>query len=192
LAPTRPGRPKVVAAALLGAAAAAFSAGCGTGPGTASKRVGGHAAAPSFSRTAVNPGLGLVSPAAGRGHAVLLSFLDVTAAPAPGQPSRGQLVIVKSMDTQSEKYGLRTIIVDAGRARPSALVNSVYDWSLPRSIALVADGDGSLARAYGVNRAPTTFLIDSHGRIARRFDGLVGSAQLDFAIRRATGRGPVG
>jgi peroxiredoxin len=98
------------------------------------------------------------------------------------------------MNTQNRRYGLRTVIVDAadaaGRSPPSrdALVNFTFDWALGPSIAVVGDADGSLERAYGVTRTPTTFLIDKRGIIRRRWDGFALAAQLDFAIRPLVGR----
>lgn len=127
-----------------------------------------------------------------RGHPVLLTFLDTQAKPsASGDPSRSEVVFVKSMDTQNHKHGLRTVIVDASKATRDALVNYSYDWSLPRSISVVGDADGAFARAYGVAGVPATFLIDRHGVVVRRWDRLALVADLDFAIRRLTGRTPL-
>jgi len=129
--------------------------------------------------------------AADRGHPILVSFLDTQAQPSSaGNPSRSQVVFVKSMNTQNRRHGLRTVIVDGSRASRDSLVNYTYDWSLPPSIAVVGDGDGSLERAYGVEHLPVTFLIDRRGIVVRRWDRLALAAQLDFAIRRLTGRTP--
>lgn len=125
---------------------------------------------------------------AGRGHAVLLSFLDTQAqASTANNPSRAQIPFLKSMNTQNRSYGLRTVIVDTGRAGRSALVNFTYDWTLGRSIAVVADPDGTLARRYAVTTVPTTFLVDRHGVVRRRWDGFAPAAQLDFAVRPLVG-----
>jgi hypothetical protein len=126
---------------------------------------------------------------ADRGHTVLVSFLDTQAqATAANDPSRAQIPFLKSMSTQNRSYGLRTVIVDTGRAGGNALVNFTYDWALDRSIAVAADPGGRLARRYGVTTAPTTFLVDRRGVVRRRWDGFAPAAQLDFALRPLVGR----
>lgn len=98
------------------------------------------------------------------------------------------------MDTQSHAAGLRTVIVDAshalGRRPPSSgdLVNFRYDWSLPSTVRVLGDPQGALEKAYDVARAPTTVLLDRHGAVVRRWTGFAPAAQLDFAVRRVTGR----
>jgi hypothetical protein len=124
-----------------------------------------------------------------KGHPVLVSFLDTQAQPsAAGNPSRSQLVFLKSMDTQSRSAGLRTIVVDVSHASASALVNVRYDWALPRTISVVGDPHGAFAREYRVARIPTTLLLDARGRVVRRWTGFAAAAQLDFAVRKVTGR----
>jgi len=124
-----------------------------------------------------------------RGHAVLLTFLDTQArARAGNDPSRAQIPFLKSMAVQNRAAGLRTIIVDTGRASGDALVNFRYDWALPRSIAVVEDGHGAIARAYRVETVPTTVVIDRRGVVRRRWDGFALAAELDFAVRPLVGR----
>ena len=155
--------------------------------------------APLFTRPLASLKAGTFSLANQRGHPVLLSFLNTQAeATAGDDPSRAEIVFIKSMNTQNRRSGLRTVIVDAadaaGTSPPSrdALVNFTFDWALGPSIAVVGDEDGSLERAYGVTKAPTTFLIDKRGIIRRRWDGFALAAQLDFAIRPLVGRSIVG
>lgn len=142
----------------------------------------GHAA-PAFVRAAVRGGT--FSLQRQRGHTVLLSFLNTSAASGT-DPSRAQVVFLRSMATQHR--GLRVVIVDAaaeatGRpARKSDLVNYTYDWALSRAVPVLPD-DGSLARRYGVHKVPTTFLIGAGGVLERRWNGFVPAARLDFAIR---------
>jgi AhpC/TSA family len=131
-----------------------------------------------------------------RGRIVLVSFLNSRAeATAEGDPSRAQIVFLRSMQTQHERFGLRVIVVDAaelaGAGRPSHgdLVNYTYDWNLDSAIAVLRD-DGTLARRFGVEHAPTTFLIGPGGVVRRRWDGFVPAARLDFAIRVLEGRSP--
>jgi len=151
--------------------------------------------APLFTRPLASLKGGTFSLGSQRGHPVLLSFLNTQAeATAANDPSRAEIVFIKSMSTQNHHYGLRTVIVDAagaaGTSPPSrdALVNFTFDWALDPSIVVVGDEDGSLERAYGVTKTPTTFLIDKRGVIRRRWDGFALAAQLDFAIRPLVGR----
>jgi hypothetical protein len=131
-----------------------------------------------------------------RGHVVLVSFLNSRAeATADGDPSRAQIVFLRSMQTQHARFGLRVIVVDAaelaGADRPSRneLVNYTYDWNLDPAIAVLGD-DGTRARRFAVESAPTTFLIGPDGIVDQRWDGFVPAARLDLSIRRLEGRGP--
>ena len=131
-----------------------------------------------------------------RGHVVLVSFLNSRAEATPeGDPSRAQIVFLRSMQRQHARFGLRVIVVDAaelaGAGRPSRndLVNYTYDWNLDPAIAVLGD-DGTLARRFTVAKAPTTFLVGSDGTVRERWDGFVPAARLDLAIRRTEGRSP--
>jgi hypothetical protein len=130
---------------------------------------------------------GTVSLGQLRGHEVLLSFLN-TAAPPGSDPSRAQVVFLRSMETQHRQAGLRVVIVDAakeatGRASSKdELVNFTYDWALPAELAVLPD-DGSLARRYDVRKVPTTVLLDRNGAVARRWNGFAPAAELDLAVR---------
>jgi hypothetical protein len=131
-----------------------------------------------------------------RGHVILVSFLNSRAeATADGDPSRAQIVFLRSMQTQHARFGLRVIVVDAaelaGAGRPSRndLVNYTYDWNLDPAIAVLTD-DGARARRFAVDEAPTTFLIGPNGVVRERWNGFVPSAQLDLSIRALEGRGP--
>ena len=132
------------------------------------------------------------------GHVVLLSFLNSLAQATPeGDPSRAQIVFLRSMQRQHARFGLRVVVVDAaalaGAGTPSRndLVNYTYDWNLDPAIAVLPD-DGTAARRFAVEHAPTTFLIGRDGVVRRRWDGFALAAQLDLAIRRLEGRGPTG
>ena len=151
--------------------------------------------APTFRGTAVRGGE--ISLTRLRGYVVLLSFLDLRADTTENEPSRAQIVLLRSMKTQHARFGLRVVLVDA--AEPAAagtqsrneLVNDAYDWNLDPAIAVLGD-DGTLARRFGVDRPPTTFLIGRRGVVRERWDGLVPAAQLDLAIRELEGRGATG
>src|SRR5215216_1871159 len=65
-----------------------------------------------------------------RDHLVLLSFLNSRAsATAEGDPSRAQIVFLRSMQRQHARFGLRVVVVDAaelagaGRSSRNDLVN---------------------------------------------------------------------
>ncbi|HEV8248435.1 MAG TPA: hypothetical protein VGQ15_00550 [Gaiellaceae bacterium] len=133
-----------------------------------------------------------------RGHVVLVSFLNSRAeATADGDPSRAQLVFLRSMQRQHARFGLHVIVVDAaelaGAGRPSRndLVNYTYDWNLDPAIAVLPD-DGTYARRFAVENAPTTFLIGPDGVVRERWEGFAPAARLDLAIRRLEGRSPTG
>ena len=141
---------------------------------------------------------GSVSLAGLHGHVVLLSFLNSRAeATREGDPSRAQIVFLRSMQRQHARFGLRVIVLDAadlaGAGRPSRddLVNYTYDWNLDAAIAVLPD-DGSSARRFAVQHVPTTFLIGPDGVVRERWDGFAPPARLDLAIRRLEGRGPIG
>jgi hypothetical protein len=150
--------------------------------------------APALAGSAVRGG----SIAFGRlhGHVVLLSFLNSRAEATPeGDPSRAQIVFLRSMERQHARFGLRVIVVDAaelsGAGRPSRndLLNYTYDWNLDPAVAVLPD-DGAFAGQFAVERVPTTFLIGPDGVVRERWDGFAPAARLDLAIRRLEARGP--
>jgi hypothetical protein len=187
-----------LALALLVGIAAAFGARQSDRDDSASTVAVGRAA-PELSGPVARQAGGTFSLRAERGHAVLLSFLNTQAEPsAAGDPSRSQIVFLKSMSTQNQPHGLRTVIVDAavaaGVSSPGhdALINFTFDWALGPSIVVLGDGDGSIERAYGVTKVPTTLVIDRHGIVRHRWNGFALPAELDFAIRPLVGRASVG
>jgi peroxiredoxin len=151
--------------------------------------------APAVTGTAVRGGA--VSLTRLRGSVVLVSFLDLRADTTENEPSRAQIVFLRSMQTQHARFGLRVVLVDAadlagaGTQSRSALVNDAYDWNLAPAIAVLGD-DGTIARQFGVQRPPTTFLIGRRGVVRERWDGFVPAAQLDLALRELEGRGAAG
>jgi peroxiredoxin len=154
------------------------------------------APAPALAGSAVRGGD--VSLARLRGHVVLLSFLNFRAESTPqGDPSRAQIVFLRSMQTQHARLGLRLILVDAtkiaGRGQPTwnELVNDTYDWNLDPAIAVLPD-DGTLVRRFGVDQVPTTFLIGPDGVVRERWDGFVPAAELDLPVRALEGRTATG
>ncbi|MFL5912496.1 MAG: peroxiredoxin family protein [Gaiellaceae bacterium] len=187
-----------LALALLAGIAAAFGARQSDRGGSAVTVALGRAA-PDFSTPLAKQSGGTFSLGAERGHAVLLSFLNTQAqASSAGDPSRSQIVFLKSMNTQNHPHGLRTVIVDAavaaGVPTPSRedLINFTFDWDIDPSIAVVGDAGGSIERAYRVTKVPTTLLIDRRGVVRHRWNGFALAAQLDFAIRPLVGRATPG
>jgi hypothetical protein len=186
----------VVSIALVLAAAIAAISMAALGHSNERTQVGAGRDAPTLAAEAVRGGS--VSIDRLRGHVVLLSFLNSRAeATAEADPSRAQVVFLRSMERQHGRFGLRVIIVDAaelvGAGQPSRndLVNYTYDWDLDPAIAVLGD-DGTFASRFGVDDAPTTFLIGSDGVVRERWDGFAPAARLDLAIRRLEGRSPTG
>ena len=143
--------------------------------------------APAFSLDAVQGGT--YSLADFEGRVVLLSFLDTLADPsAPTRdPSRSQLVFLRSIAQQYGSQRVQVLIVDTSHLQTGAsphldgLVNLTYNWQL-ETIPVLVDPAGSVARAYDVSQAPTTFLIAADGLLKRRWDGFAIAPQLDFYI----------
>jgi hypothetical protein len=132
-----------------------------------------------------------------RGHIVLLSFLNFRAQTSgKGDPSLSQSTFLRSMETQHTRFGLHTIVIDAtevagaGRLGRTDVLNWTYNWNLAPPIAVLPDEDGTIARRFAITETPTTFLIDQHGIINKRWHGFVLVAKLDIAIRVLEGRRP--
>jgi hypothetical protein len=145
--------------------------------------------APDFALTQV--GGGQVTLSAQRGQTVLLAFVDVRApAGEAHDPSRGQLVFLKSMLRQYGPQGLTVLIVDAGTiagrtAHDGPLVNASHDWQLA-PIPLLID-DGAVAQRFGVTTSPTSLLLNAQGAVQQRWDGYTTAAQLALAIEALVG-----
>jgi len=164
------------------------SAACGTG-GTAAVQPGSQA--PDFTLEAVREGSYHLQDL--QGKVVLLSFLNSQAeASATPEPSRSQIVFLKSM---LEQYGLNemmVLIVDAARLRTGKqptkddLINFTYNWQLD-TIPVLVDPKGATTHSYGVSDTPTTFLIGTDGLIQQRWDGSATAPQLAFAIETLVG-----
>jgi hypothetical protein len=127
------------------------------------------------------------------GQTILLAFLDTQAeAGETADPSRSQVVTLKSMQEQYGPDGLSVLIVDASRLRTSRdpggtdLLNYTYDWQL-ETIPVLADPGGKITSQYGVTSLPTTFLVGADGTILQRWDGLASASQLAFAVQAALG-----
>jgi peroxiredoxin len=164
-----------------------IACGCGSSmtlePGTA---------APNFSLPKVRGGSFQLADILGQ--VVLLSFINTQAeaSSATADPSRAQIVFLKSMQEQYGPKGLVALIVDATRIatgkQPSQdqLINFTYDWQL-EDIRVLNDSDGSVARSYAVKSTPVTFLIGADGVIQQRWDGFASASQLALSIEALVG-----
>jgi len=120
---------------------------------------------------------------------ILLSFINTQAesTSTTADPSRAEIVFLKSMQEQYGSKGLVVLIVDAARLatgkQPSQdqLINFTYDWQL-EDIPVLDDSDGLVARTYAVKSTPATFLIGADGIIQQRWDGFASASQLAFSI----------
>ncbi len=129
-----------------------------------------------------------------RGETILLSFINTQAKAAASEsdPSRAQIVFLKSMQEQYTAKGLNVWIIDAARQetgnQPSLddLVNFTYNWQLD-TIPVLIDDHAEVAQAFGVSSVPTTFLIDTNGVVQQRWDGMASSPQLALAIEALVG-----
>ena len=150
------------------------------------------ASAPDFALQAVRGGEYRMGDLTGQ--PLLLSFINTQAeaSSATADPSRAQIVFLKSMQEQYGTKGLIVLIVDAARIAsgnlPSQdqLINFTYDWQLDE-IPVLDDSDGLAARSYAVKSTPVTFLIGADGIIQQRWDGFASASQLALSIETLVG-----
>ena len=156
------------------------------------------AMAPAFSLPVARGGRCDLADLLAKKRVVLLSFLDARSQPLSrtySDPSRGQLVSLKSMAQQYAPNGVEVQIVgcnglfSGNPLAPGALLNFTYDWQLD-GVTVLRDDDAGTAFRYGVSQLPTTFLVAADGRIERRWDGFVAPAQLALALESFVGPPP--
>jgi peroxiredoxin len=166
-----------------------FSAACSPASQT---DIGQGVSAPDFTLKAIRGGSYHLADLSGQ--VVLLSFINTQAdaTSATADPSRAQIVFLKSMREQYGPKGLVVWIVDAARIatgkRPSQdkLINFTYDWQL-EDIPVLDDSDGLVARSYGVESTPVTFLIGADRIIQQRWDDFASASQLALSIESLVG-----
>ena len=150
------------------------------------------AAAPDFTLQAVRGGEYRLGDLTGR--PILLSFINTRAEASSGaaDPSRAQIVFLKSMQQQYGPKDLVVWIVDAARIatgkQPTQdqLINFTYDWQL-EDIPVLDDSDSSVGRSFGVESTPVTFLIGADGTVHQRWDGFASASQLALSIEALVG-----
>jgi len=164
-----------------------FIMGCGS-----SVTLESGASAPDFSLPKIRGGSFQLADHAGQ--VVLLSFINTQAeaTSTTSDPSRAQIVFLKSMEGQYSPKGLVVLIVDAARIATGQqppqeqLINFTYDWQL-EDIPVLDDADGSVARSYAVESTPVTFLIGADRIIQQRWDGFASASQLALSIEALMG-----
>jgi len=128
------------------------------------------------------------------GKAVLLSFINTQAEAGldTPDPSRAQIMFLKSMYEQYAPKGLTVFIVDTTQLetgkQPSLdeVINFTYNWQLD-TIPVLVDENGLIRDQYGISNLPTTLLIGTDGVIQQRWNNVASSSQLALAIEAIVG-----
>src|SRR5258708_15383708 len=128
-----------------------------------------------------------------RGQVIILTFL-ATQPDTQASTSRSQAVSLLSMQHQYRPKGVSMVLIDesSGVTRQSPptlneLLNVTYDWNLGTMPLLVDDAFNTAARHYGIQRVPTTLLINAGGQVVQRWGGEVLPAQLGLALQKLVG-----
>jgi hypothetical protein len=122
-----------------------------------------------------------------KGRLFIVSFLAVSPDTAPTS-SRRQVVSIQSMQLQYSQFGLGAAVIDESKLNGGSgssqveRVNAWYDWHLD-PIPLLADEGALIARAFAVCSAPTTLLLDSNGKVLKRWDSIVNAGGLAQEIQ---------
>lgn len=161
--------------------------GCGSSP-----TLDRGSSAPDFDLQAVRGGSYQLADISGQ--VILLSFINTQAeaSSVTSDPSRAQIVFLKSMQEQYGAQGLIVLIVDATRIATGSdpgkdrLINFTYDWQL-EYVPVLDDQDGMTAKSYTVMSTPTTFLIGADQIIEQRWDGFASASQLALSIEALVG-----
>jgi peroxiredoxin len=114
-----------------------------------------------------------------RGRVVLVDFWATDCDPCLREmPQRVELY------TDYRQLGFELVAVAMSHDRPDRVLSYAENNKLPFKVAL--DVQGTIAQDFGdVEAIPTSFLIDKHGRIVRRFTGTPDVAELRTLIEAA-------
>lgn len=161
--------------------------GCGSSP-----TLDTGSSAPDFDLQAVRGGSYQLADISGQ--VILLSFINTQAeaSSVTSDPSRAQIVFLKSMQEQYGAQGLIVLIVDATRIATGSdpgkdrLINFTYDWQLDY-VPVLDDPESMTAKSYTVMSTPTTFLIGADQIIEQRWDGFASASQLALSIEALVG-----
>ena len=126
----------------------------------------------------------IISVGNSAGEVVMIAFISIQNDPTArsADPSRAQLLHVKSLARQYDDEGLDILVVAVDASAHTDVDTFVSDWGLRQP--LLSDNLGEWARAYGVTQVPTT-LLKTEGRVLARWEGVTRPAELAFAVRRA-------
>jgi thiol-disulfide isomerase/thioredoxin len=122
-------------------------------------------------------GAGTVSLAALRGKAVVINFWASDCGPCKKEMPRLQAASDRWRGKQVAVVGI-DVLDSAGAARAFAHKHGV-------TYAIGFDPLGDTVAPYGIAATPTTFFVDTHGRIVKRVLGPVSNADLNTEIARA-------
>lgn len=118
-----------------------------------------------------------------RGQITIISFVATgSAAPSPeADASRSQITVLRSVYDQYHAKSVQIVVIDV--ANPSStrdeLLNATYDYQLAFPLL---QGSADTLERYGVTTVPTTLLIDTKGVITRRWNAIVRTPDLSFAV----------
>ncbi len=138
------------------------------------------------------------SPSSAKNH-LLLAFVSLEPTDTSYRTadlSRTQLVLLKSMQHQFSKTANGNVkfeLVDSTelavskKADQQQQINFLYDWDLNEMLLHRAPTSQQLIARYKIEKIPTTILIDSHGNVVNKWQGLVAAHELAFALQKALG-----
>lgn len=108
-----------------------------------------------------------ITTASLQGKVVLVNFWATSCGPC-----KEEMPQLTATYNKYKANGLEVVAVAMSYDQPQQVQHYAKDYALPFKVSL--DSDGKLASAFGeVKVTPTTFLIDKHGHILKRFTGIL-------------------